>query len=106
MPRRRDGAYYLFHDYDLRAVCANQREQMKKAIESADGSRRPILIDGNWWRRRESNPRPRVHPRGTLHACPLLLSRPGVRKRQKPPGTSLGIISRSDAEAPSDHQPV
>jgi hypothetical protein len=29
-----------------------------------------------------------------------------VRKRQKPPGTSLGKISRSDAEAPSDHQPV
>ncbi len=38
MPRRRDGAYYLFHDYDLRAVCDNQREQMKKAIENADGN--------------------------------------------------------------------
>ena len=28
----------------------------------------------HWWRRRESNPRPRVLPRGTLHACPLLVS--------------------------------
>ena len=38
MPRRRDGAYFLFHDYGLRAVCGNQQEQMKKAIENADGS--------------------------------------------------------------------
>ena len=38
MPRRRDGAYYLFHDYDLRAVCDNQQEQTKKAIENADGN--------------------------------------------------------------------
>jgi hypothetical protein len=37
MPRRRDGAYYLFHDYDLRAVCDNHQEQMKNAIENADG---------------------------------------------------------------------
>ena len=27
-----------------------------------------------WWRRRESNPRPKARPRGTLHACPLLNS--------------------------------
>ena len=27
-----------------------------------------------WWRRRESNPRPKVRPRGTLHAYPLLFS--------------------------------
>ena len=26
----------------------------------------------HWWRRRESNPRPKVRPRGNLHACPLL----------------------------------
>jgi len=24
-----------------------------------------------WWRRRESNPRPKARRRGTLHACPL-----------------------------------
>ena len=23
-----------------------------------------------WWRRRESNPRPKIRPPGTLHACP------------------------------------
>ena len=28
-----------------------------------------------WWRRRESNPRPRIRPHGTLHACPRLLFR-------------------------------
>jgi hypothetical protein len=27
-----------------------------------------------WWRRRESNPRPKARRRGTLHACPLLCS--------------------------------
>jgi hypothetical protein len=28
-----------------------------------------------WWRRRELNPRPKARRRGTLHACPLLISR-------------------------------
>jgi hypothetical protein len=51
---------------------------------------KPDRPKGGWWRRRESNPRPRVLPRGTLHACPLLFSRAGVRKRQKPPGTRPG----------------
>lgn len=36
MPRRRDGAYYLFHDHDLRAVCEHRRDQMRLAIEQAD----------------------------------------------------------------------
>src|SRR3990172_10949505 len=27
-----------------------------------------------WWRRRESNPRPKARPRRTLHSCPLLFS--------------------------------
>jgi len=36
MTRRRDGAYYLFSDYDLRAVCEGQRERMKAAIDGAD----------------------------------------------------------------------
>ena len=31
-----------------------------------------------WWRRRESNPRPKARRRGTLHACPLL----GFRARR------------------------
>jgi len=28
-----------------------------------------------WWRRRESNPRPKARRRRNLHACPLLLIR-------------------------------
>jgi hypothetical protein len=43
MPRRRDGAYYLFHDYDLRAVCDNQREQMKKAIAPMGAPFGPVI---------------------------------------------------------------
>lgn len=38
MTRRRDGAYYLFSDYDLRATCEGQRERMKAAIDDADAS--------------------------------------------------------------------
>ena len=41
-----------------------------------------------WWRRRESNPRPKVRPRGTLHAYPLLLSharREEAAQNRRPP---------------------
>ena len=40
-----------------------------------------------WWRRRESNPRPKVLSRETLHACRLLKFRRQPRKAaQKAPG--------------------
>ena len=53
----------------------------------------------SWWRRRESNPRPRVRPRGTLHACPLLISharREETAKNRRAPGpVSLTIRRRA-----------
>src|SRR6187549_674283 len=45
------------------------------ASNAADN--RPSESEG-WWRRRESNPRPKARRRGTLHACPLL----GFRARR------------------------
>jgi hypothetical protein len=45
-----------------------------------------------WWRRRESNPRPRARYRRTLHACPLLL----IRGR---PGEEAKTASRYSREA-------
>ena len=39
-----------------------------------------------WWRRRESNPRPRIRPHGTLHACPRLLLRPRRESAAKTAG--------------------
>ena len=42
-----------------------------------------------WWRRRESNPRPKVCLRGTLHACPPLnVSLPVSKDGEKPPEAS------------------
>src|SRR6185312_3865421 len=32
---------------------------------------RASAVSEGWWRRRESNPRPKARRRGTLHACPL-----------------------------------
>ena len=50
-----------------------------------------------WWRRRESNPRPRVRPRGTLHAYPLLMFR-GQREETAKNRWSLGPeLSRDGA---------
>jgi hypothetical protein len=50
--------------------------------------REPINPVEMEWRRRELNPRPKVHPRGTLHACPLLGSRArreeAAKNRQAP----------------------
>ena len=48
-----------------------------------------------WWRRRESNPRPKARRRRTLHACPLLDSRArreeAAKNRRAPdPETSRG----------------
>jgi hypothetical protein len=36
MARRRDGAQYLFNDYDLYSVGENHRQRMKEAIDAAD----------------------------------------------------------------------
>jgi hypothetical protein len=36
MARRRDGAQYLFNDYDLDAVVETRRQRMKEAIDAAD----------------------------------------------------------------------
>ena len=39
-----------------------------------------------WWRRRESNPGPRIRPHGTLHAYPRLLLRPRRESAAKTAG--------------------
>ena len=58
-----------------------------------------------WWRRRESNPRPRVRLRGTLHACPPLnvslpVSKDGGNRR-KPAPKSLAGACRRHARRPA-----
>src|SRR5690349_4200574 len=51
------------------------------------------------WRRRESNPRPRVNPRETLHAYPLLFSRTrreeAAQNRQAPDPVNLAVRRRA-----------
>ena len=51
-----------------------------------------------WWRRRESNPRPKVCLRRTLHACPLLIvSLPVLkhgRNHRKPAPMNLATTRR------------
>ena len=67
-----------------------------------------------WWRRRELNPRPRVRPRRTLHACPLLESRArrveAAKNRQAPDPVDLTPARRAATREPaslmaSDPQP-
>ena len=58
-----------------------------------------------WWRRRESNPRPKVCLRGTLHACPPLnvslpVSKDGENRR-KPAPKSLAGACRHHARRPA-----
>ena len=54
-----------------------------------------------WWRRRESNPRPKARPRGTLHACPLLISRArreeAAKNRRAPDPVNLAATRRAAA---------
>jgi len=58
-----------------------------------------------WWRRRESNPRPRVRPRGTLHACPLLNSHArreeAAQNRQAPDPVHLTTGGRAALRSPA-----
>ena|SRR2546426_659022 len=49
----------------LRSGCSTVRLKPDPTIDQ---------VVEKYWRRRESNPRPRIPPRGTLHAYPLLFS--------------------------------
>ena len=57
------------------------------------------------WRRRESNPRPKARPRGTLHACPLLISRARreetAKNRRAPDAVCLTIRRRAAVRSPA-----
>jgi hypothetical protein len=69
------------------------------------GSKGPGSIDESWWRRRESNPRPKARRRGTLHACPLLKSRArrveAAKYRQAPDPANLTRTRRVARCAPA-----
>ncbi len=58
-----------------------------------------------WWRRRESNPRPRAHPRRNLRACPLLKShnqaRRATRKTWQPVPVCLAPTRRDATWGPA-----
>src|SRR5687768_6793010 len=62
-------------------------------------------IEEEWWRRRESNPRPKARPRRTLHACPLLKSHTrraeAAKNRRVPDAVDLTGGPRA-----SNHQPA
>jgi len=67
-----------------------------------------------WWRRRESNPRPKVPPRGNLHAYPFLNShgqREETAKNRRPPDSVILTVGRRATIQPparlmaSDPQP-
>jgi hypothetical protein len=56
---------------------AGESTRVRRAQATADWPTRSTAADRTsdaieeWWRRRESNPRPKARRRGTLHACPL-----------------------------------
>src|SRR5258705_12270842 len=59
----------------------------------------------SWWRRRESNPRPKARRRGTLHACPLLFSRlrreEAAKNRRRPSPEHLTVARRAATRPPA-----
>ena len=71
-------------------------------------------IESEVWRRRESNPRPKVPPRGILHAYPFLNShgqREETAKNRRPPDSVILTVGRRATIQPparlmaSDPQP-
>ena len=73
-----------------------------------------ILSNLKWWRRRESNPRPKARPRRTLHACLLLKSyarrEEAAKNRPTPDPVNLTATRRAATWPPaclmaSDPQP-
>jgi len=85
--------------------CANG-EIMEAAGTAGENAQILERIRTCWWRRRESNPRPKARRRGTLHACPHLLSHARREDAAKTAGHQPRRISRPRAEAPRGHQPV
>jgi len=79
--------------------------RFEAAGRSPPADNRPSESEG-WWRRRESNPRPKARRRGTLHACPHLFSRARREDAAKTARHQPRKISRPRAEAPRGHQPV
>ncbi len=75
------------------------KEREKKTMSSSSRSWLCFLETVNssqwqpWWRRRESNPRPRTFSSKPLHAYPLLYSRRARLEEEKPCSTSLENFS-------------
>ena len=59
-----------------------------------------------WWRRRESNPRPKVRLRRILHACPLFKSHHRCRRVAEITGDQPRLVSSSRVGAARDDQPT
>lgn len=78
---------------------------MAERLTSAPTPDRTSAAREGWWRRRESNPRPKARRRGTLHACPLLFSRArrekAAKNRQAPDPERLTVARRAAAQPPA-----
>jgi len=61
----------------LRALFGYSTSLHQRGQWRADGNmvgadeKAPVFTGAKWWRRRESNPRPKIQFQRTLHACPL-----------------------------------
>ena len=78
------------------------RSSRPALAEATAGNLRLERREG-WWRRRESNPRPKARRRGTLHACPLLNSharREEAAKNRRTPGPVHLTVARRAATRP------
>ena len=105
-----------------RGEIVRRREKRPGLREVLDSSPPPLklrwatfaLVEREGWRRRESNPRPKVRPRRNLHAYPFLFShgrREETAKNRRPPDPVLLTVGRRAAAQPpaclmaSDPQP-
>jgi len=81
------------------------KRRWPSGLTSAPTPDRTSAAREGWWRRRESNPRPKARRRGTLHACPLLFSRArrekAAKNRQAPDPEHLTVARRAAAQPPA-----
>ena len=60
-----------------------------------------------WWRRGDSHPRPKIHPRRNLRCVSASeLSSPNVKKQRRTAGNQPQKISSLTSETPVSHQPA
>src|SRR5687768_6732758 len=83
----------------------NERGVRLRSLGATAGQPSHWIVSKGWWRRRESNPRPKARPRGTLHAC-LLLNSHARREEAAKNRRAPDAVNLTGGPRASGHQPA